>query len=162
MIKDAVPSLELYLKVVFVPIVKFNCLFTENIGFNELKQIYIGPVNPLSLKPQVIFDLLGNDTEKKAYDTGVYVQETARSWQNTDSWWEWIKFIAIELSVIPGDVVIIVDSYAPHFADEEARQELATDYGVHLYPLVTNATQFMQPMDAYVIPAWKRHIRSSI
>ena len=105
---------------------------------------------------------MGTAAEKEAYDTGIYPQVTSNSWQNGDSWWEWIQFIAIELSVIPGDVVIIVDSYAPHFADDEARQSLASDYGVHLYPLVTNATQFMQPMDSYVIPSWKRHIRSLV
>ena len=56
--------------------------------------------------------------------------------------------------------MIIVDSYSVHFADDSLLQRLVDEYRVYLYPLITNSTQFCQPMDAYVIPTWKRRVKS--
>ena len=63
---------------------------------------------------------------------------------------------------IEGAHVILVDSYRVHFAHPTLVDELAQDLNVHLYPIVTNATQFCQPMDQYVIPKWKSRIRSYV
>ena len=99
--------------------------------------------------------------EKSKYDTNVFTDHTNSGWQTGDSWWNWMLYLASQLSVIPGDIVFLVDSFSVHFADEALCQKLAEEHNIHLYPLVTNATQFMQPMDSYVIPAWKRHIKGN-
>ena len=60
---------------------------------------------------------------------------------------------------ISGNHVIVIDSYAVHFSEHEKVQELIDNYNVHLYPMIPNATQFMQPLDQYVIPAWKQRVK---
>ena len=125
--------------------------------------IYIVPMDPLAIKPQVIYPVQGTPEEIKLYDSRCNHYVTRSSWQTTDSWYQWIRFVAgIITEGIEGPHVILVDSYKVHFAHPTLTQELAQDLNVHLYPIVTNATQFCQPMDQYIIPKWKSRIRSYV
>ena len=56
--------------------------------------------------------------------------------------------------------IILVDSYKVHFAHPTLLQELKDLYKITLWPLVKNATQFIQPMDQNIIPRLKSDMRS--
>ena len=120
-------------------------------------------MDPLTIKPQIIFPVRGREAEIKRYDDRCIHYASKSSWQTTDTWYQWIKTIA---SIIAegheGPHVILVDSYRVHFAHPTLCDELANDLNVHLYPLILNATQFCQPMDQYVISLWKSKIKSYV
>ena len=125
--------------------------------------VYIVPFDPLELKPQVIFPRTGTEKETKQYDDRCVYYTTTSSWQTTDTWYQWIKFIAgVIAEGLEGPHVILIDSYRVHFAHPTLVQQLSDELDVHLYPLVTNATQFCQPMDQYIIPQWKHKIKSLV
>lgn len=89
------------------------------------------------------------------------VDVSKSSWQTTSTWYQWIQFIANILHEnIGGRHIIFVDSYRVHFAHPTLVEDLKKHFDVILYPLVKNATQFIQPMDQRVIPNLKRTIRS--
>lgn len=89
------------------------------------------------------------------------VDVSKSSWQTTSTWYQWIRYIARTISDnIPGKHLILVDSFRVHFAHPTLVKELKEQFNVYLYPLVKNATQYIQPMDQYVIPSLKRKIRS--
>ena len=116
------------------------------------------------MRPQIIFKSessgLAQTVESKHYDNRTYPQSSKSGWQVTDTWWPWMFYIAELLhQYIPGKHVIVIDSYAVHFSEHECVQKLVDKYEVHLYPMVPNATQYMQPMDQYVIPAWKGRVK---
>ena len=114
------------------------------------------------MKPQVILPSSGTAAERKEYDDRVMVDVSKSSWQTTSTWYQWIQYIArIIHEEIGGKHVIFVDSYRVHFAHPTLIRDLKEIYDVLLYPLIKNATQYIQPMDQRVIPTLKRHIRSS-
>ena len=117
-------------------------------------------MNPLLLKPQIILPHIGRREEQKQYDSRVAVYDSKSSWQTTNTWYQWIKYIAALIHEhIKEPSMILVDSFAAHFAHPTLHEELK-EYEVYLHPLVKNATQFIQPMDQNIIPKLKSHIRS--
>ena len=113
------------------------------------------------MKPQVIFSTVGSEGERAGYDKRVSVYTSKSGWQTTATWYQWIRGIAKVISEnIPGQHIILVDSYRVHFNHPTLLEELKRDYRCHLRPLVKNATQFIQPMDQMIIPRLKRHMRS--
>ena len=117
---------------------------------------HIVPINPLEIKPQIIFPTTGKEKEVKKYDGRCIHYASGTAWQTTGTWYQMIKSIAAIIAEgIEGPHVILIDSYRVHFAHPTLCDELANNLDVHLYPVVINATQFCQPMDQFVIPSWK-------